>query len=689
MGRKGLNANLREFVDQYFSDYSSDLFSVFIRRNFSFTAKAGYLGFMSPFVWMFIKSYEELRKFIIEEKAITTLVQLEYGAFEDAVVPICTFVLQNKKANFPGVYIKLSDFKGAAVQPVKVLEAANNPHIGYKYESLTTDFEAIPGSPIAYWASQAVRRAFQQGIPLGDIAKPRQGLATTNNDLFLRLWHEIKQSTFGIGLIDRQSAVQSEKKWFPYNKGGNFRKWFGNGEYVINWSNDGKVLCDYIDSRPNERVGSSGRVINQQYYFSPSITWSFISSSRFGVRYSPPGFIFDVAGSSVFAAEKDLLYLTALLCSSLTFEFLKTLNPTLNFQVGNVSTLPVIWPTDTAIRSRIEILSQDCINLSKEDWDQDETSWDFSKHPMLPQGSKQSSSRYQTVQEQMAAYHTDIESRFQLLKANEEELNQTFLQIYHLEGEYSSVPDDSDITIRRPDLARDTRSFLSYSIGCMMGRYSLDTPGLICAGVGFDPAKSLSFPADEDAIISILDDNWFSDDVTGRFVDFLRVTFGDDSLTANLDFIADTLGRTANETSLERIRKYFVNDFYKDHLKVYQKRPIYWMFTSGKEKAFQALVYMHRYDKSTLSRMRSEYLHTLQSKLTYEIQHLMNAEQSSTTTREKQAAAKRLNELMKKQEELRKYDELLRHMADQQIEIDLDDGVKVNYAKFNGLVAPI
>ena len=677
MGRKGLNANLREFVDQYFPDYSSDLFSVFIRRNFSFAANAGYLGFMSPFVWMFIKSFEELRKFIIEEKSITTLVQLEYGAFEDAVVPICTFVLQNQETDLPGVYIKLSDFRGAATQPVKVLAAAKNHAVAYRYEIKTDSFAAIPGSPIAYWASEAVRQAFKDGKPLSDIVDPKKGMDTGNNDLFLRLWHEVSREK--LVFPDEWAAIPpqilKQKKWFIYNKGGDYRRWFGNLQYCINWKHNGAAVKAF----PNSNLR------NERYYFLPGITWGNVSSGTLSFRILPAGCISDSVGCGLFKNESLHALLLGILNSRVSQHIIDMINPTIHYQTGDVGRLPILL--ERILKKRIEISEyvKDCINLCKTDWDDFEISWDFCYHPLL----RSLPSVEKTIQRSFDNWAILSQTRFDKLKKNEKELNIIVLDMYGLTEELTANVRDEEISIHRADLVRDIRSLLSYAVGCMMGRYSLDISGLVFAGGVFDATKYSSFPADDDAIISILDDNWFPDDVTGRFVDFLRVTFGENYLTANLDFIADALGRTASETSMERIRKYFVNDFYKDHLKVYQKRPIYWLFTSGKEKAFQALVYIHRYDKSTLSRMRSEYLHTLQGKLTYEIQQLTDAEQSSTTTREKQAAAKRLTELMKKQEELRKYDELLRHMADQQIEIDLDDGVKVNYAKFNGLVAPI
>lgn len=674
MGRKGLNAGLREFVDQNFSNYSSDLFSVFIRRNFDFTHKGGYLGFMSPFVWMFIKSYEDLRKYIIEEKTIATLVQLEYGAFEDAVVPICTFVLQNKQTDSPGVYVKLSDFKGAANQPIKVLEAARNPSVDFRYETKTEDFSAIPGSPIAYWASKNHINAFELGVPLGKLALVRNGMKTGDNDRFLRLWWEISAKTLNLNSRSAEDAKTSKAKWFPYNKGGEYRKWFGNEDYVVNWEKSGAEIFN--------NAKTDGRNVQDypsELKFRPSVSWSLITSGKPAFRFKSRN-LSDIAGMSFYSEQESILYLLGFCNTPIASEILKLLAPTINFQAGDIARLPVI--IDEKVKAYIDHIVNNNIELAVTDWNSFETSWGFSQHPL-------SISKSNTIKSAMQIWEDASTERVRALKANEMKLNRVFADLYAFGDEIDCEPDDSDITIRRADLNRDIRSFLSYAIGCMLGRYSPDTPGLVYAGGDFDPGKYSTFAADDDAIISVLDDNWFADDVTGRFVDFLRTTFGEETLAANVDFIADALGRTANETSMERIRKYFVNDFYKDHLKTYQKRPIYWLFTSGKEKAFQALVYMHRYDKNTLPLMRSEYLHTLQGKLEFEFQRLSEAEKSAASTREKQTAAKRLAELVKKQEELRKYDELLRHMADQQIEIDLDDGVKVNYAKFNGLVAPI
>lgn len=694
MGSRNMNAKLKNFLSMNFKDVHHDLFSVFVVRNFSYVKQYGHLGYMTPFVWMFISSYEKLRKIIIKSKSITSLVQLEYSGFEEATVPICTFTIRNAYIPAKGEYIRLSDFRGAELQPIKTLEAAQNRNVPYRYSVSPHNFEKIPGMPIAYWVSDKIIDCFRKGRPLGEIAEPKQGLATADNDRFLRLWHEVAINKIGFGYTDSQKAAESKLKWFPYNKGGEYRKWYGNNEYVINWENDGFELRNY----------EPAVLRNTSYYFQKSITWSFVSSSYFGVRYSDPGFIFDVGGSSVFPSEEYHLFLTGFLCSKISTVLMKVLNPTLNFQVGNVASLPVIMPDDDT-KAIIESIVKENISISRTDWDSFETSWDFKKHPLLVhKGSSK------TVEEAFNNWAAFAEQQFNKLKANEEELNRIFIEIYGLQGELTPEVDDNDITIRKADRVRDIKSFISYAVGCMFGRYSIDVEGLVYASgeweekwrngkvrkiekdengnVVSDTWVDATYLPDEDNIIPILDDEYFDDDIVSRFVEFLKVVFGEEKLEENLNYIAETLGKKPTETSRQAIRRYFLKEFYKDHVQVYKKRPIYWLFNSGKEDGFKALIYMHRYDEYTVARVRIDYLHPLQRKYESEIKQLDMIIESSTSTREKAAARKKKEKILKQMRECLVYDQVIAHVANQRIKIDLDDGVAVNYAKFQDIEVP-
>ncbi len=695
MGNKGINSKLKNYISEKFRDVKSDLFAVFIVRNFSYAKQYGHLGYMTPFVWMFISSYEKLREIIIKSKSITSLVQLEYSGFEEATVPICTFTVRNAYIPAKGEYIRLSEFRGAELQPIKTLEAAQNRNVPYRYSVSPHNFEKIPGMPIAYWVSEKFINCFIKGKPLGEITEPRQGLSTADNNRFLRLWHEVSELKIGLGYKNSTEALQSGLKWFPYNKGGLFRKWYGNNEYIINWENDGEEIRNYKKSA----------IRNVQFYFKKGITWSLVTSSTFSARCLEYGFIFDAAGPSIFPREKDIYYLTTLLNSKVTMEFMKILNPTLNFPEGTIAKLPVFYPNDELLKQKIERIADENISISKTDWDSFETSWDFKKHPLLiHKGSSN------TIEEAFSNWAAFAEKQFYKLKANEEELNRIFIEIYGLQDELTPEVDEKDVTIRKADRERDIKSFISYAVGCMFGRYSIDVDGLIYVGgewkekwrdgkvrkiekdengnVISDTWVDATYLPDEDNIIPILDDEYFDDDIVSRFIEFLKVTFGEEKLEENIDYIAETLGKKPSETSRQAIRRYFLKEFYKDHVQVYKKRPIYWLFDSGREDGFKALIYMHRYDEYTVARVRTDYLHPLQRKYESEIKKLDALIESNVSEREKAAARKKKEKILKQMKECLFYDQVIAHVANQRIKIDLDDGVAVNYAKFQNIEIP-
>lgn len=676
-GNKYLTPEISVYLTKNYPDVKSDLFSSFIEYSFKATKENGQMAFMTPFVWMFISSYEKLRRKIISEKSISSLIQLEYSGFDGATVPICTFSLRNYRNEINGEYIRLSDFPGVENQSIKTKEAIKSSNISYRYSFNQLNFNKIPGSPLAYWMSDNILQCFKNGITLGEIAYPRQGMATTNNNKFLRQWFEVSNKKIGFDLTNEEETL-SIFKWFPYNKGGEFRKWYGNNDFVVNFQNKGEEVCEYIDS--HSAVDHKGRVINRDKYFQECITWSKISSGNIAFRYKPSGFIFDVAGTSIFGDKEKLIWLIAALNSEVVLKILKGLSPTLNFEVGHISSIPIIFDID--FENKIQKLVNENISISKSDWDQFEISWDFKKHPFLNFDSS-------NIELIFGDWLKVTNEKFENLKVNEIEINKIFIEIYGLQEEINSEVTDNYITIRKANLERDIKSFISYAVGCLFGRYSLDEEGLVYAGGEFDASRYKTFSADADNILPILSGAYFEDDILTRFIEFVRVIFSEDTLEKNLDFIADALGRKKNETARETLRRYFLNDFYKNHVQVYKKRPIYWLFTSGKEKAFNCLIYMHRYDKTTLSRIRTDYLHEVQTRLDAEKLDLLSIINGDSTTKEISSAKKELKSLDKKIDELKAYDELLHHMADMQIEIDLDDGVKVNYEKFKGLVAKI
>ena len=670
MGSRGMNTDLSQYLKEFYPNTKGDLFAVFMERMHDMSKVHGYHVTVTMQSWMFLSSYGEFREQILGSYSIIGMTHMANMVMGIAFGTAAT-VLRRGLVGIRGIYqyVKLEDLVDD--------EPKHFPVMSDRYSVTdSTHFTSIPGSPISYWASESVQEVFQQGTPLEKIAQPRVGLQTGNNSLFLRFWYEVDLNTVGFGIEDSEEAQVSGNKWFPYNKGGEFRKWYGNQDYLVNWEHDGLEIRNNVDSRGRQR----SRPQNTQYYFREGITWSFVSSSRFGVRYTPHGFIFDVGGSSLFPKEDRLFYILGFMCSKLGHEFLKYLNPTLNFQVGNIASLPIM--IDENQIDTVTELAQQCIEISKHDWDTFEDSWDFQRHPLLVH--KDGSSMEQAFNN----WSDFADEQFRQLKADEEELNRIFIKIYGLEDELTPEVEDDDITIRRADRERDIRSFISYAVGCMFGRYSLDEEGLVFAGGEFDLGRYKSFPVVEDNILTILDDEYFENDIVTRFIDFVRVAFGPEMLEENLEFIADSLNRSASETARETIRKYFLRDFYKDHTRIYKKRPIYWLFSSP-DGTFNCLIYMHRYDRDTISRIRTDYLLPFQDKLAAEEMQLRQLLTTDLTAREKNAANKRLGEIDKAMSELSKYQELIHNLANKREEIDLDDGVVVNHAKFQNVLAKI
>lgn len=678
MGNRYMNDNLSSFLKREYPDSKTDTFASFMEID-HYLRPNSFLAMINQHSWMFLSSYENLRKKIINKKTIYSMLHLGTRAFEEIggeVVQTTTFVIRNfSQKDINGEYIRLVDFQDSKEKMIKTIEAVRNPTISYRYSSKMNAFNDIPSSPISYWVSNKIRDIFKHNKNLGYYSKPKHGMSTGKNEAVLRYWYEVLNDDISFDSGTIHEFDNSNKKYAPYNKGGNYRKWYGNQEFVIRYDKYGREL---MDSFPGHRHD------NRQHFFKEGITWTFVSSSNFGVRYSPKGFIFDVAGSSVFPKDEDINFLTAYLCSKISFEFLKVMNPTMNFQVGDVANLPIVFDMKEELKKEIKDLSTENISISKIDWDSFETSWDFKTHPLLKHRGSLS-----TIEDAFTRWSRYSEEQYIRVKNNEQAINKLLIETYGLKEELTEEIADEDITIRKADQAREIRSFISFAVGCIFGRYSLDQEGLVYAGGKFEPDRYKTFIADKDNILPILSGAYFEDDIVSRFIEFVKVTFGEETLEENLDFIADSLGKKIGETAKETIRRYFLNDFYKDHLQTYKRRPIYWLFTSGKQKAFNCLIYMHRYDKTTLSRIRTDYLHELQFRLDAEKKSLLSIIEGGGTAKEISNAKKELKALDLKIEELKAYDELLHHMADMQIEIDLDDGVAVNYAKFNGLLAKL
>lgn len=676
-----LEGQLRKFVVEKYKPYSGDLFSVFMYKNFDYCKPNGYSAFMTPFVWMFIKTYEQLRKYIIEHKSITTLVQMEYSAFEEATVPICSFVLKNDKETEKGLYFKLSDFKGGMeVQKQKVLEALNNKECGYFYETSEENFFKIPSSPIAYWISNKALSAFDSKL-LSDFADTKTGMQTCDNARFLRLWFEVQFSKSCLHNANQNTTIENDIKWIPYNKGGDFKKWYGNQDYVLNWANDGEEAKKYAISL----YKSVTRTIkNIPYFYQETISWSKISSGNIAFRYYPNGFIFDVAGCCIYSKDISQMSLLGIVNSKVAKHYLSALSPTINFEAGHVNSVPI--HEKIISNTTVEKYVIQNIGISKSDWNSFETSWDFKTHPLITfnsgaeYGDVPIEQWHYRIEDAYRSWETNAEAQFNALKANEEELNRIFIEIYGLQDELTPEVEDKDVTVRKADLQRDMKSFVSYAVGCMFGRYSLDVPGLAYAGGEWDTSKYSSFIPDADNCIPITDEEYFEDDIVGRFVAFVKAVYGEDTLEENLDFIAQALGNKGS-TSREIIRNYFIKDFYKDHVKTYQKRPIYWLYDSGKQNGFKVLVYMHRYTADTTGVVRVDYLHKMQKIYMSEIDRMTDMAENSNNGREVAQAEKRKEKLIKQLKETKEYDEKVAHLALSQIAIDLDDGVKVNYEK--------
>ncbi|RHJ57494.1 BREX-1 system adenine-specific DNA-methyltransferase PglX [Ligilactobacillus salivarius] len=664
MGSKKMNAKLSRFIKKNYVNYKSDLFSAFVVHCSEMTKKTGYCGFLTPYVWMFIKNYEKMRNYLYKHTTIESLIQFEYSSFKEATVPVCTFVFQNQHIHKNGCYVRLVDFRGGMeIQRQKTLEAIKNHDCGYYYEQSTDDFSKIPGSPVAYWwrnftvfDSKKIKKYY----------KSAGRNKTHNNELYVRKWWEISDT----------------KRWQPYANGGIFRRWAGNDLDVVDWS-----------IRAKNNYASHGGLYNQKYNGRRGICWNLITSYKNGFRLKHESHHYSSGAPTIISLEKNYDFLIlAFLNSVVSSELIRIMNPTLNTTVSDVLGLPIIFNE----KEKVEKLSKINVDLSQQDWDAYETSWDFKHQPLIRKVS--------TISEAYDQWKVENNERFDQLKDNEEELNRIFIDIYGLQGELTPEVADKDVTVHKifdtkddvPETMKGSKyirtkydeitSFISYAVGCMFGRYSLDVDGLAYAGGNWDDSKYTTFEADKDSIIPISDDEYFDDDIVNRFVNFVEVVYGEDTLQENLKFIANALGGKGHPK--EVIRNYFLNKFYKEHCKTYQKRPIYWLFDSGKKNGFKCLVYMHRYQPDTIARIRTDYVHEQQARY-YTIIEDLEARIKAADTGEKIKLKNQLKVIKNQDEEIKTYEEKIHHLADQMISINLDDGVKNNYELFKDVLAKI
>lgn len=687
MGRQSMSPPVSSFLDERYRDGKSDLMTAFMVRHPGICQHFGFFACVTLDSWMFLSSYADLRSSLLSRGSIESLLHIGWNCFPYGHVynrGVAFVVTNGTDKKSASQYVSLSDVPATVNKETLFLERLSARESFYSVAH--KDFTKVPGFPIAYWISDQMRGVYEKADVLGDHVRTAIGLNTGDNSRFLRQWSEVGIGNLEFHCRSSTEAARSGKKWFPYNKGGAFRKWFGNRDFVINWEHDGQEVKDYAVER-NHGKHWSRYIQNLPFMFRKGVTWTFISSSCFGVRSLEAGSLFDVAGSGAFSDTLDSRLVLGFLCSKVAFEYLKALNPTLNFQAGNLSSLPLF---ETAVCGQIDSICRsvdEMIDLARTDWDNNETSWDFTSFPLLRPGT-----RATTLAASWSAYSAACTTALTTMQALETENNRLFIAAYGLESELTPEVPLDQITLARADTKKDMAAFLSYAVGCMMGRYSLDRPGLILADAGdtlenylakvAKPLHSLTFAPDADGIIPVLDGDWFPDDIVARTREFLRATFGAATLRENLQFLESSLGRD--------LRSYFTTDFYKNHLQTYKKRPIYWLVQSPK-KSFACLLYLHRYTRDTFNVVLNSYLREYLSKIRARLAHLAQLQLNpSTSTADKTAARREHDKLQKALRECEDWErEVLLPLAQQRIDIDLDDGVKVNYLKFGAALAPI
>lgn len=677
MGGGSANGILSDYLKKNYNNSKMDMFAVFVERCMNFSNHRAYLAMITQQALMFLSSFSSLREIMLENWSFESMLHLGFGTF-GADFGTVAYVMKKVSCEYKGVFFDLSEVKSSE-EKKGLFE-----HSMLKSDLYQTDkkmFLGLPNCIFAYWLSEDFVRVYAEKKSLGDVAPIKAGMKTGDNKRFLRLWSEVDISKTKFDCVTYEDIISSKKKWFPYNKGGESRMWYGNHDYVINMENGAEEIIS------QGREGDY-RLRDKNNYFKQSLSWSFLTAGRFSARYYPTGFLCDVAGSSIYPEEKDIYYLLGILASKVANECLKIQNPTLNFQVENLSNIPYINTLSVDENNEVEKLVKECIEASKCDWDDFEKSWNFTTHPIIKYSDK-----CDLVKDAYEKWEQIASLRFNEQKKREERINELIIQSYGLDGDLSPYEEESDVNIRKANLNRDIKSLLSYAVGCMVGRYSLDEEGLVYAGGEFDRTKYKTFAVDEDAIIPITDEAYFRDDIVGRFEDFLCVIYGEDTLEENLEFIADALG-SRGSSSREKIREYFLCDFFKDHCTMYSvtgsgKRPIYWLFDSGKQNGFKCLIYLHRYNPDIVGRIRSDYLTKTQNMIENALKNAEYAINTSSSAVDKAQATKKRDKYIKQLAEIRAYYPALSHIALQRIDLDLDDGVKANYEKFQNIEVSI
>ena len=704
MGSKGYSDILKKYIEKNYKDSKADLFAVFMERCSEFTKSNRYTAMITMHSWMFLSSFETLRKNIINSLEINTLNHLGTRAFEEIggeVVQTVSWVTKKRVPTLNGSYIRLVDYNNSEWKEKEFFNKENY------FTTNQKDFEKIPGSPIAYWVSERVREIFEKNKKMSDTGEAKQGLATTDNDKFTRRWSEVSFINIGLNFT-KEKAQESQMKWFPLSKGGENRKWYGNLEVIVNYQNDGEEIKKSVLKKYTYLKTPDFVVKNQQYYFKKSISWSDITSGGLSFRFYPKGTLITDVGIGYFPMNENQIYnLLGIVNNKFYYEISRILNPTLHFKGGNFNELPYC-PLD---KFDVEVIVKNNIEIAKQEWDSRETSWDFEKLGLIEGNS---------LKESYGQYCEYWKEQFFKMHSNEEELNKMFIEIYGLEDEMDEKVELTDITLLKKEAnivdgelvfnkEELIKQFLSYAVGCIMGRYSIDKPGLIIAnsddvmkvennkivieskdGEIRHEIENPRFIPDAHGIVPVVREDNFENDIVKRVIEFVKAVYGEDTLEENLNFIAEGLGKKSSEDAKDIIRKYFIKDFYKDHLQRYKKRPIYWMMNSGKKDAFSTLIYLHRYEENSIGRVRADYLLPYQEILDNQRAYYERlSSDENTTPKDKKDADKRLKELDAELKELKDYANEVKHIADQKISLDLDDGVKVNYEKFGKILKKI
>ncbi|QDV69032.1 Eco57I restriction-modification methylase [Rosistilla carotiformis] len=681
MGGKGMAPSLKAFAKVEYPRCRPDLYAMFVERAHEMCSPKGHVGYITMHSWMFLPSFQQFRETFLHRATLTTMAHLGARAFSS----ISGEVVQTTAFSF--IPTAIPQYRPSFVDATdgdedsKVTSLIGRSHLCSHL--MQHDFDKIPGTPVAYWVNDSVVESFNFQR-LKTLAQIRAGIGTSDNERFLRYWHEVEFDEIGFGCDSIEDSISSNKTWFPYTKGGRSRKWFGNNEFVVKWRNDGEEIKHAVVNNPSDPNTThwSRRIFNTEYFFLPSLTWSDIGGGELSVRWNDSGYIHDAVGVGAYGITPDRqkLLVLGILNSRISALYTDILCPTLHFKAGQMGEIPIIEP-DVDLSASI----RKCVEISRDDWNSSEASWGFRRSPLVHGHSTTLASNYQE-------WVVSQNALISLLVELETAQNEAIIESYGATDLANSTVERDDITLKNPDRGVDMSEFVSYAVGCMMGRYSLDEPGLIYAqsgNEGFDSGKYKTLPADEDGIVPISDTAWFPDDAAKRLEEFIKVAWPKEHLEENLTFVAESLDRKKGETSRECIRRYFATGFFKHHLSMYKKRPIYWLFSSGKQRAFQCLVYLHRYNAGTLSRMRTEYVVPLQGKMNARIEQLESDIPAAGSTSHRKKLEKERDTLIKQREELQTFDEKLRHYADQRIELDLDDGVKVNYGKFGDLLAEV